>query len=435
MGKQRFTNNASALITSNITPSSLSFTIEAAFADKYPALVAGDWFIGTLQSSAGDVEVIKVNKRDVGSNAIQNVERAQEGTTALSLSAGEAIFSVRPTASLLQAVSDHLVDPEDAHAASAISFAPTADIDATNTQAALQQAYDKLTTAIALASSLLGSSKVSITDLIAQTHTQFTTTGVSPDYVLTPTPAITAYGRQRYQIKVHANGASDACTVNISGLGPKALKRYDAAGNKVPCRVFEGQLIDVVYDGMDLVVLNAPVIMEAPGDVNFTLTPTQAPGTRRILIQGQCIQLALYPTLTFLWCGSALNNNADPNLKADFFYKCADPANPNGTRSDLGGYLKLPDPGYYFRTLNTGTTGLDAGRSPFKYQEQQLMDHEHTSPISALDGPALDAANGRGGGIDGHFKTDNISLKTGMVGTIGTELRVKGRGLYEWMSY
>ncbi len=435
MGKQVFTNNASALVTSNITTGSLSFTIESGFADRFPALVAGDWFVGTLQNSAGDIEIIRVNKRDVGSNAIQNVVRGQEGTSPLAFSAGEAVFAVRATAAHHQALSDHLIDPDDAHAASAVSFSPTSDIEATTAQGAIEEAYAKLTSAIALASGLLGSSKVSVTDLVKQTHTLFTSSGTAPDFTVTVPTGFDAYAFQRLQVKMHAAGTTDSSTINVSGLGAKGIKRYSPSGAKIPCRFAANQILDMMYDGADFIVLNPAMVQEAPGDIAFTFTPTQSPGTRRLLVQGQCIEIALYPTLAFLWCGSTNNNNAIDSLKADFFYKCADPLNPSATRADLGAYLKLPDPGYFLRALNTGTAGLDANRLPFKYQDQQLMDHTHTSPISALDGPSLDAANGRGGGIDGHFRTDAINLATDVPGTIGKELRVKNMGAYVWMAY
>lgn len=427
MAKQRFTNNASALITSNIAPGSLSFTIESAFADRFPALVAGDWFIGTLQNSAGDVEVIRVNKRDVGSNAVQSVVRAQEGTTALSLSAGEAIFSVRATAAHHQQIADHVIDPDDAHAASAVSFAPTDDIDATNTQAAVEEVLSKLTDAIALASGLLGSSKVSISDLVAQTHTQYTSAGAAPSFTLTPMPAITSYTKQRLVMKAHAAGSTDDCTLNVSALGAKAIKRYDAAGGKVPFRFAEGQLLDLAYDGVDFVVLNAPVVMQAPGDVTFTHTASQAPGTRRILVEGQCLQLALYPSLTFLWCGAEFNNNGDINLKADFFYRCNDPNNPEVTRSNTGAYLKLPDPGYFFRTLNRAITGVDAGRNAFKYQQDDNKAHTHTFRVDNLDGTDTSHPNGAGNRATG---TSEPTSSNG-----GAEARPKNRPIYEWMAY
>lgn len=431
MAKQQFTNNASALITSNITPASLSFTIESAFADRFPVLVGGDWFIGTLQSSAGDIEVIRVNKRDVGSNAVQNVVRAQEGTTALSLSAGEAIFSVRATAAHHQATSDHMIDADDAHPSSAISFAPTVDIESTNAQAAIEEAYTKLTAAIALASGLLGSSKVSITDLVAQTHTFYTTAGTAPDFTITPVPAITAYTRQRFQIKAHAAGSTDTSTLNVSGLGAKAIKRYGPSGSKLPVRFAENQYLDIFYDGADMVVLNAPSVSEAPGDVAFSYTPTQAPGTSRILVQGQCIQIALYPSLAFLWCGSTYNNNVDPNLKADFFYKCADPMNPSATRSDLGGWLKLPDAGYFLRSMNTAPTGVDGGRNPYKNQLDDNKDHTHTSAGTRT---GMDAANPGAAFFSSSGDFADFGPKD-IAHSGGTEARPKNRPVYEWICY
>lgn len=374
---QKFTNNATALITSNITTGSLSFTIESAFADRYPALVSGDWFVGTLQNIAGDIEVIRVNKRDVGSNAIQDVVRAQEGTKALTFSAGEAVFSVRATAAHHQDTVNHIASTAGAHAASAVAFSPTADISAVTVQAAIEEVRADAV-ALDAAQTLVVAAKVSIADLVAQTHTALTTSGTSPAFVATPAAPLTAYAPfQRFQIKAHAAGGL-VNTVNFSGLGAKSIKQYDSSGAKVDAVFVINQVMDMVYDGTDFVVFNAPGYSEPAGDYHLSASPTQPPGTRRILVQGQPVLRATYPTLDFLWCGSTLNNHVDPLQKADFYYRCTDPLNPSTTRSDAGAYMVLPPAGYFPRPINTGSTGADASRARFKLQEDDNKAHTHT---------------------------------------------------------
>ena len=59
--------------------------------------LAADWFKATLQNTTGAVEIIYVRTRALGSGVLSNVLRAQEGTAALTLIAGD-ICSLRMTA-------------------------------------------------------------------------------------------------------------------------------------------------------------------------------------------------------------------------------------------------------------------------------------------------------------------------------------------------
>lgn len=90
-----------------------------------------------------------------------------------------------------------------------------------------------------------------------QKHTAFTTTGTATAQVLTPTPAIGAYATgQRFNVTFNVGSGTNP-TMNISGQGAKFLKRYDALGAKIPATFSAQQVGDVVYDGTDLVLLNA----------------------------------------------------------------------------------------------------------------------------------------------------------------------------------
>jgi hypothetical protein len=98
--------------------------------------------------------------------------------------------------------------------------------------------------------------EVSATSLQTQSATAFTTAGAAPAYTLTPTPAATAYSTAlRFRVKFNAAGTTGSNTLNVSGLGVKNLKQYDATGAKVAAIVAANQLADVEYDGTDLVVL------------------------------------------------------------------------------------------------------------------------------------------------------------------------------------
>lgn len=90
----------------------------------------------------------------------------------------------------------------------------------------------------------------------SQTYTAFTTAGAAPNFTLTPNPAITAYvAGQRFRVKFNAIG-NGLDVLNVSGLGNKSLKQYDATGAKVPPIIAANQLTDVEYDGVDFVLLD-----------------------------------------------------------------------------------------------------------------------------------------------------------------------------------
>lgn len=91
---QKFTDNARALLTVSIAALDTSMTVEAAKADRFPVAntsdwnAPADWFKAVLFDSAGNREVVKVGTRTSGSNVLGNLQRAQDGTTALSFATG-----------------------------------------------------------------------------------------------------------------------------------------------------------------------------------------------------------------------------------------------------------------------------------------------------------------------------------------------------------
>lgn len=103
---QKFKNNANALVASTIAPGDLTFTVEASKSDSFPVADTGtdpvdtvgkDWFRAVLENSAGDIEVVHVRTRNLGSGVMSNVIRAQEGTIALAFAIG-SVCELRFTA-------------------------------------------------------------------------------------------------------------------------------------------------------------------------------------------------------------------------------------------------------------------------------------------------------------------------------------------------
>lgn len=89
-----------------------------------------------------------------------------------------------------------------------------------------------------------------------QLTTAFTTAGAAPNFTLTPVPAPAALtANLRFRVKFHAAGAGSD-VLNIAGLGNKSLKQYDSTGAKVGAVLALNQLVDLEYDGVDLVVLD-----------------------------------------------------------------------------------------------------------------------------------------------------------------------------------
>lgn len=94
------TNNATSTLVSSITSSATSLSVQSADASRFPSLGAEDWFPLTIVDEAGNMEIVKVTAR---SSATLTIERAQEGTTAASFSAGARV-DLRLTAGAVAAM-------------------------------------------------------------------------------------------------------------------------------------------------------------------------------------------------------------------------------------------------------------------------------------------------------------------------------------------
>lgn len=106
----------------------------------------------------------------------------------------------------------------------------------------------------------------------------FAETGVADAYVITPSPAISAYAvGQRFSFKA-VNANTTASTLNVNGLGAKTIKKLAGATDLVSGDIGAGQLVTVEYDGtnfqMTSPVGNAPSAIVATDVQTFTANGT-----------------------------------------------------------------------------------------------------------------------------------------------------------------
>lgn len=105
-----------------------------------------------------------------------------------------------------------------------------------------------------------------------QASCAFATTGTATAQILTPLPAISAYAaNQRFNVTFNIASGTNP-TINVSEIGPKSLKQYSSTGAKLPAAFSSGQNADIVFDGVDWILLNAlPVDAKKIGAINYTV--------------------------------------------------------------------------------------------------------------------------------------------------------------------
>jgi microcystin-dependent protein len=154
-----------------------------------------------------------------------------------------------------------------------------------------------------------------------QSLTSFTTTGTAPAYLgaLTPAPAALAAGL-RAQATVHAANNGAASTLNLNALGAKSVKQYDATGAKVAAVLFANNIYDVVFDGIDYVIMNITTNGDA-GAVVFFARATAPAGY--LSANGAAISRATYANLfaaigTVFGAGDGTTTFNVPDLRGEF---------------------------------------------------------------------------------------------------------------------
>lgn len=166
-----FKNNAASTLAASLATAGTSMTVGSGHGDRFPVVAAPDIAFVTLENAAGNIEIVKITARTAGSD-VMTIARSQEGTVARDWVAGD-IVSMRITAASIQSslseVREHVADPSAAHAASAISYAGSTGLQATDVEAALDELDSEKSavghTHTAAQTSYAGSTNLSATDV------------------------------------------------------------------------------------------------------------------------------------------------------------------------------------------------------------------------------------------------------------------------------
>ena len=145
---QKWANNAFSTLGGAIDDLDTSITVATDTGDRFPAVSGDDFFNITLQNAGGDVEIVKVISRAIGSDEM-TIVRGQEATVPLSWAIGD-IVELRPTAASFENLDERIDTAEQAiedldFNADAIGF----DDDAVSFEADnVQEAIDSLAASV-----------------------------------------------------------------------------------------------------------------------------------------------------------------------------------------------------------------------------------------------------------------------------------------------
>ena len=87
----------------------------------------------------------------------------------------------------------------------------------------------------------------------------------SDTYVITLVPAIAAYATGQRFVFTANTANTGACTLNVNGKGAKAIVKGDSTA-LVTGDIAAGQVVEVVYDGTNMVMTSLPNILVSGGD-------------------------------------------------------------------------------------------------------------------------------------------------------------------------
>lgn len=85
------------------------------------------------------------------------------------------------------------------------------------------------------------------------------TTGAANTYVMSTTSGLSAYAAGQMFVFLSHQNSTGASTLNVDGLGAKAIKTTWSTGLDTLVRdIYAGQIVVVVYNGTDMILVSAP---------------------------------------------------------------------------------------------------------------------------------------------------------------------------------
>lgn len=114
-------------------------------------------------------------------------------------------------------------------------------------------------------------------DIQNQIYTTATTSGTSTAYIATAIStsvrSYTSLSNARVLLTIHAGNSGVASTLNLNNLGGKSIKQLISNGTKIDAFLPTGYKADVMYDGVDWVLLN-PIDTSRATVANFANSKT-----------------------------------------------------------------------------------------------------------------------------------------------------------------
>jgi hypothetical protein len=169
----------------------------------------------------------------------------------------------------------------------------------------------------------------SFPNLLDDAYETFVVTAAGTNtYTATLSPAITAYAStHRYFIKF-TNGNTGASTLNLNGLGAKAIVKNGSTALESG-DISAGQVLELVYDGTNLQIMGntrstsdvktARVVLSSSQILNGFTTPVQviaAPGAGKFIQLMEVAQIYYFGTTAYL---TNTNGNLDYNGSTTMF--------------------------------------------------------------------------------------------------------------------
>lgn len=196
---------------------------------------------------------------------------------------------------------------------------------------------------------------------------EVSTTGSSPNFVLTPSPAITSYiGGQRFRVKFHAAGNVNPLTnytLNINGLGAKNILAIGAGGGGYIPSIVVGTIYDIEYDGANMIVLNAIDGSSRCGEYIFW--PINSTPNYALLCNGAAVSRSIYARLfkqigTAFGAGDGSTTFNLPNIPAGYSLTNSNGANAATTNvgQNLNHTHNYSADNSSVNNLNGGSVGL-----------------------------------------------------------------------------